>query len=72
MVDEIQTFRIADYAVFVITILISVAIGVYYAFSGGRQRTISEYLVGSRAMKFLPVAISLLVSNESSSPDFPS
>ncbi|KAK7477609.1 hypothetical protein BaRGS_00031157 [Batillaria attramentaria] len=66
MVDEIQTFRIADYAVFVITILISVAIGVYYAFSGGRQRTISEYLVGSRAMKFLPVAISLLVSNESS------
>ncbi|KAK7477611.1 hypothetical protein BaRGS_00031159 [Batillaria attramentaria] len=66
MVDPSHSFHIADYAVFGLTILISIGIGIYYALSGGRQRTTSEYLVGGRAMKFLPVAISLMVSFESS------
>ena len=66
MVDPSHSFYIADYAVFGVTIVISIGIGIYYALSGGRQRTTSEYLVGGRTMKFLPVAISLMVSFESS------
>ncbi|KAK6195123.1 hypothetical protein SNE40_000612 [Patella caerulea] len=63
---DIHRFHVADFAIFSITILISVSIGIYYALSGDRQRTTSEYLVGGRKMSFMPVAISLLVSFESS------
>jgi Na+/proline symporter len=59
-------FHIADYCVFGFTVLVSLAIGIYYAFSGGKQRTTSEFFVGNRKMAILPVAISLLVSFESS------
>ena len=66
MVDSSNSFQIADYAIFGVTIAISIGIGIYYALSGSRQRTTSDYLVGGRTMKFLPVAISLVVSFESS------
>uniref|UniRef100_A0A0B6ZWN2 Sodium-coupled monocarboxylate transporter 1 n=1 Tax=Arion vulgaris TaxID=1028688 RepID=A0A0B6ZWN2_9EUPU len=59
-------FHYGDFIVFGATIVISIAIGIYYAFSGGRQRTTSEYLVGGRTMSFIPVAISLMASFESS------
>ncbi|XP_071161108.1 sodium-dependent multivitamin transporter-like [Mytilus edulis] len=59
-------FVVADYAVFAVTIIISLGIGIYYAFSGGKQKTTSEYLVGNRQMSILPVALSLMVSFESS------
>ena len=61
-----DVFHVADYVVFVLTIVISLGIGIFYAFSGGRQRTTSEFLVGNRKMAVLPVAISLMVSFESS------
>ncbi|XP_071086332.1 sodium-coupled monocarboxylate transporter 1-like [Haliotis cracherodii] len=66
MGDTKHSFHIVDYVVFGATILISLGIGLYFALSGGRQRTTSEFLVGGRAMKFLPVAVSLMVSFESS------
>ncbi|XP_067668239.1 uncharacterized protein [Haliotis asinina] len=66
MADRQHSFHVADYVVFGATILISLGIGLYFALSGGRQRTTSEFLVGGRAMKFLPVALSLVVSFESS------
>ncbi|XP_062598235.1 sodium-coupled monocarboxylate transporter 1-like [Saccostrea cucullata] len=59
-----SSFVAVDYVVFCITIAISLGIGVYYAIAG--QKTTSEYLVGGRQMKILPVAISLMVSFESS------
>ncbi|KAK3095575.1 hypothetical protein FSP39_016251 [Pinctada imbricata] len=61
-----SSFVVADYCVFGVTIIISLGIGIYYALSGGRQKTTSEYLVGNRQMKILPVALSLMVSFESS------
>lgn len=61
-----HTFVAVDYVIFAITIAISLGIGVYYALSGGRQKTTSEFLVGNRRMQVLPVAISLMVSFESS------
>ncbi|KAL5018098.1 hypothetical protein ScPMuIL_003820 [Solemya velum] len=59
-------FHYPDYIVFAITLLISIGIGIFYALSGGRQRTTSEFFVGNRKMAVLPVAISLIVSFESS------
>ncbi|XP_033759614.1 sodium-coupled monocarboxylate transporter 1-like [Pecten maximus] len=61
-----HSFVVWDYVIFGITIVISISIGLYYAFAGGRQKTTSEFLVGNRRMKVLPVAISLMVSFESS------
>lgn len=63
---QVHDFGAVDYVVFVLTITVSLGIGIYYALSGGRQKTTSEYLVGNRKMAVLPVAISLLVSFESS------
>ncbi|GFR80283.1 sodium-coupled monocarboxylate transporter 1 [Elysia marginata] len=59
-------FHIMDYAVFGLTICISLGIGIFYAVMGTRKNTTTDYLVGGRAMNFLPTAISLLVSFESS------
>ncbi|XP_033759613.1 uncharacterized protein LOC117341863 [Pecten maximus] len=61
-----HSFVVWDYVIFGITIVISISIGLYHAFAGGRQKTTSEFLVGNRRMKVLPVAISLMVSFESS------
>ena len=66
MVNPNHSFHLADYSIFAVTIIVSLGIGLYYALSGGKQRTTSEYLVGNRQMMILPVAISLMVSFESS------
>ena len=66
MVNPAHSFHLADYSIFAVTIIVSLGIGLYYALSGGKQRTTSEYLVGNRQMMILPVAISLMVSFESS------
>ncbi|XP_060086170.1 sodium-dependent multivitamin transporter-like [Ylistrum balloti] len=59
-------FHVADYVVFAGMITLSIGIGVYSACSGGGQKTTLEYLVGNRRLKMLPVAISFVVSFESS------
>jgi len=66
MAYEHPGFVFADFIIFGIAIAISIGIGLYYAFSGGKQKTTSEYLVGNRQMSILPVALSLMVSFESS------
>jgi hypothetical protein len=43
MVYEHPGFVLADFIIFGIAIAISIGIGLYYAFSGGRQKTTSEY-----------------------------
>ncbi|XP_021348892.1 sodium-coupled monocarboxylate transporter 1-like [Mizuhopecten yessoensis] len=59
-------FHVADYVIFAGMIAFSIGIGVYSACSGGGQKTTLEYLVGNRRLKMLPVAVSLVVSFESS------
>ncbi|XP_035663025.1 sodium-coupled monocarboxylate transporter 1-like [Branchiostoma floridae] len=51
-----------DYAVFSVMFGVSVAIGFYYACTGGKQRTQREYLMADRSMSVLPVSLSLLAS----------
>ena len=57
-----KTFHVGDYVVFVASLVISMAIGVYFSLTGGRQRTTKEYLLGDRNLNFVAVALSMLVS----------
>lgn len=59
---EIKTLGWADYLVTAIMLCISIGIGIYYRFSGGRQKTMEEYFIASRSMGIVPVAIALVVS----------
>ncbi|XP_018494776.1 putative sodium-dependent multivitamin transporter [Galendromus occidentalis] len=51
-----------DFSVLGLTLIISAGIGIYYRFSGGRQRTAKEYLIADGNMSVLPVAFSLMAS----------
>ncbi|XP_050664371.1 putative sodium-dependent multivitamin transporter [Leptidea sinapis] len=51
-----------DYTIMAATMVLSVAIGVYFRFSGGKQKTNEEYLLADRNMSILPVAVSLMAS----------
>ncbi|KAL3847684.1 hypothetical protein ACJMK2_018581 [Sinanodonta woodiana] len=66
MMNTIHSFHIADFIIFGLTIVVSLGIGIYYALSGGKQKTMNEYLVGNRHMSVLPVAISLMATFQSS------
>ncbi|ELT93102.1 hypothetical protein CAPTEDRAFT_117036 [Capitella teleta] len=55
----------ADYLIFAFFLLVSLAIGVYHAFSGNKQRTTQEFIMADRNLKVLPTVLSLLVSYQS-------
>lgn len=57
-----KSFVAADYVVFAIVLLISLGIGVYYAIVGRKTQSTAEFLMASRSMGTLPVALSLLAS----------
>ena len=54
-----------DDLIFSVMLCTSLGIGVYHAFTGGKQRTTSEYILGNRSMSMIPVAISLMVTKAS-------
>ncbi|XP_007561874.1 sodium-dependent multivitamin transporter isoform X1 [Poecilia formosa] len=58
-------FSAVDYVVFALLLAASVGIGLYYALSGGRQRTTQEFLMADRSMRCLPVSLSLIASFQS-------
>ena len=41
-------FGMWDYFVLAFTLIISSGIGIYYRFTGGKQRTAEEYLLGDK------------------------
>jgi len=43
-------------------LLISLAIGLYHALTGGKQKTTKEFIMANRSLGVIPAAISLLVS----------
>ncbi|KAL6079209.1 hypothetical protein STEG23_018363, partial [Scotinomys teguina] len=59
---DIGSFVVWDYVVFAGMLLISAAIGIYYAFAGGGQQTSKDFLMGGRSMTAVPVALSLTAS----------
>ncbi|XP_056125177.1 solute carrier family 5 member 6a [Rhinichthys klamathensis goyatoka] len=66
MGDVVQMhFSTVDYVIFVLLLVASAGIGLYYAFSGGRQSTTQEFLLADRSMRCLPVSLSLLATFQS-------
>ncbi|XP_032683424.1 putative sodium-dependent multivitamin transporter [Odontomachus brunneus] len=63
VVTETNTLQWQDYLVIAAVMLVSVIIGIYYRFSGGKQRTASEYFSAENSMGALPLAIALMASH---------
>ncbi|XP_063616887.1 sodium-coupled monocarboxylate transporter 1-like isoform X3 [Cydia splendana] len=61
MVHQMQRFSWVDYVVFVFMLAISALVGIYWGFMK-KQTTQSDYLLGGRNMKVVPVAMSLVAS----------
>ena len=59
---EDPSFSIWDYLVFSLMLIISIGIGIYHGFTGGRQRTTAEFLLADGDMNPIPVAMSLTAS----------
>ena len=57
-------FSVADYVVFVISVTISLSIGLYFSLKGlKRQKTTpDDFLMAGRNMKSIPIAFSMLAS----------
>ncbi|XP_072221312.1 solute carrier family 5 member 6 [Leuresthes tenuis] len=60
-----KLFTAADYVIFAVLLAASTGIGLYYALSGGRQRTTQEFLMADRSMGCVPVSLSLIASFQS-------
>ena len=52
----------ADLAIFILVMLGTLAIGIYHACTGGKQRTTAEYFLGNHNLDIIPVSISLTAS----------
>ena len=65
MTSKTESFHWVDFVIFAALLFISTGVGVYYAFIGSKQQSKEEFLLGNRRMKWLPVALSLLVSYNS-------
>lgn len=57
-----NTFSIPDYIVFAAMLLVSAAIGIYYACAGGKQKSTREFLMANNSMRYFPLALSVLAS----------
>lgn len=57
-----SSFSTWDYVVFALMLVISAAIGVYYAFAQRQQQTARDFLVGGQSMTAVPIALSLTAS----------
>ncbi|KAB5542256.1 hypothetical protein PHYPO_G00089500 [Pangasianodon hypophthalmus] len=62
MENPAAAFGIWDYVVFALMLVISAAIGVYYAVIQHRTQTPRDFLVGGQSMTAVPVALSLTAS----------
>ena len=60
--DQTAVLGAVDYVIFIAVLGISSAVGLYFAFTGGRQKTTSEYLLGDRKLHVLPVSMSMFMS----------
>ncbi|XP_023162205.2 putative sodium-dependent multivitamin transporter [Drosophila hydei] len=58
----IGTFDEWDVLVLVSILIISALIGIYYRYTGGKQKTTQEYLMADQSMTTFPVSFSLMAS----------
>uniref|UniRef100_A0A4W6DYG4 Solute carrier family 5 member 8 n=1 Tax=Lates calcarifer TaxID=8187 RepID=A0A4W6DYG4_LATCA len=57
-----DSFAVADYVVFALMLVVSAAVGVYYAWADRGQRSSGDFLMGGRRLTALPVSLSLTAS----------
>ncbi|KAK7901997.1 hypothetical protein WMY93_018766 [Mugilogobius chulae] len=57
-----SSFAFGDYVVFALMLLVSAAVGMYYAWKDRGQQTSGDFLMGGRKLTALPVAMSLTAS----------
>ena len=57
-----ETLGCLDYFVFGGLLLASALIGMYYACSGGKQKSEAEWLAGNQALAWFPTSLSLVAS----------
>ncbi|CAL1266316.1 unnamed protein product [Larinioides sclopetarius] len=62
MGSEKAMLSAADYILFTFMLLVSAGIGLYFRFSGGKQKTTNEFLLAGKNMPILPVAFSIMAS----------
>ena len=55
-------FHWADYLIFVASLVLTLDVGMYFAYTGRKKKTTDEFLLGSRNMHWIPVSLSLTVS----------
>ncbi|XP_051890725.1 sodium-coupled monocarboxylate transporter 1 [Pristis pectinata] len=60
--QPVAQFSVWDYVVFIVMLLVSVFIGVYHAVKARAQQSNSQFLLGGRQMRAVPVAMSLTAS----------
>jgi Na+/proline symporter len=65
MTSAPSTLSWIDYVILAAFLGVSLAIGVYHALTGGRQRTTAEFILADRQLKVIPTALSLFVSFQS-------
>ncbi|XP_054708332.1 sodium-coupled monocarboxylate transporter 1-like [Uloborus diversus] len=66
--ELLSRFTVADYVIFIAMLCVSAAIGVYYACTGGKQKTTKDFFMGGQQMGVFPVAMSILASFMSAIP----
>ena len=59
-------FGVADYIVFGGSLLIALGIGIFHGCQGQKQSSSLEYHLGNKNIRTLPIAISVLVTTQSS------
>lgn len=59
---KVKEFGVWDYVLFVLTLVISAGIGVFYAIVDRKKNTPKDFLLGGRNMSVFPVALSLMVT----------
>ncbi|KAK7111370.1 sodium-coupled monocarboxylate transporter 1-like [Littorina saxatilis] len=58
----IRRFGTVDYVLFVLTLLVSAGIGIFYAIWDRKRNTTNDFLLGGKNMSVFPVAMSLCVT----------
>ncbi|ESO87861.1 hypothetical protein LOTGIDRAFT_179213 [Lottia gigantea] len=60
--SEVRKFETWDYVVFALMLLVSAFIGIFYAVKARKNTSTGDFLMASRGMSIIPVAVSILVS----------
>ena len=58
--DRIVLFGWLDFTLFILMLVFSSMIGIYFGFWGKKEDTPTEYLHGGKTMSTIPVAVSLV------------